>query len=177
MSVESAGADSMASFAGAKLGGQRVWKDPAEKTFEDFSVGDVCITRGRTVDVGDLTAFAGLTGDHYPLHTDAEYAAATRFAVRIAHGPLTFAIAVGLVGMSGFYGDAIVALVEVKRLRATAPVHPGDTLRVHASVVACESDPERPRSGLLEVEYSVRNQRDEQVMVFQQVMLARRQAA
>ena len=48
----------------------RIFQDPANKFFEDFEAGDIVRTRGRTVDVGDLTLFAGLTGDHYQLHTD-----------------------------------------------------------------------------------------------------------
>ena len=146
--------------------------DPQDKYFEDFTMGDSLITRGRTIDVGDLTAFAGLTGDHYPLHTDEEFAKKTRFKTRIAHGPLTFSIAVGLVGMSGFYGNAIVALLEIVSLRATKPVVPGDTLRVHAEVTDLRSG-DNPKYGELRVKYSVRNQREEEVMVFNQVMLAR----
>ena len=155
----------------------RVVVDPPNRCFEDFASGDVVETRGRTVDVGDLTTFAGLTGDHYPLHTDAAFAGTTRFGERIAHGPLTFAIAVGLVGMSNFYGDAIVALVEVTGLRALAPVRAGDTVRVRAEVVACEVDDARPRYGTLRVRYAVLNQRDEHVMEFVQSMLARRRDA
>lgn len=151
----------------------RVWNDPEDKTFDDFALGDVVITRGRTVDIGDLTVFAGLTGDHYPLHVDEEAARATRFGTRIAHGPLTFALAVGLVGMSGFYGNAITALVELRNLRALKPVIPGDTLRVHAEVVELAAGT-NPRYGTVHVNYSVRNQREEEVMVFLQIMLARR---
>jgi acyl dehydratase len=151
----------------------RVWNDPQEKTYDDFQLGDVVHTRGRTVDVGDLTVFAGLTGDHYPLHTDEEFAKSTRFATRIAHGPLTFALAVGLVGMSGFYGNAITALVEIRSLRALKVVIPGDTLMVHAEVVELAAG-SNPKYGTLHVNYSVRNQRQEEVMVFLQIMLARR---
>jgi len=151
----------------------RVWNDPQEKTFEDFEVGEVVLTRGRTVDMGDLTAFAGLTGDHYPLHVDEEYAKGTRFGTRIAHGPLIFAFAVGLVGMSGFYGNAIVALVEVKSLRALKPVVPGDTVNVRAEVAELSTG-NNPKYGTVHVNYSVRNQREEEVMSFVQVMLARR---
>ena len=57
--------------------------DPAEKYFDDFEVGEVLITRGRTIDAGDLTAFAGLTGDHYPLHIDETYAESTRFGTAL----------------------------------------------------------------------------------------------
>jgi 3-hydroxybutyryl-CoA dehydratase len=151
----------------------RTWNDPQDKTFDDFAVGDVVVTRGRTVDVGDLTVFAGLTGDHYPLHVDEEAAKATRFGTRIAHGPLTFALAVGLVGMSGFYGNAITALVEIRSLRALKPVIPGDTLKVHAEVVELAAGT-NPKYGTVHVNYSVRNQREEEVMVFLQIMLARR---
>src|SRR6202161_3863031 len=153
----------------------RIWNDPQDKSFDDFALGDVVITRGRTVDIGDLTVFSGLTGDHYPLHVDEEAAKATRFGTRIAHGPLTFALAVGLVGMSGFYGDAITALVEVKSLRALKPVIPGDTLKVHAEVVEL-AEGRNPKYGTLHVHYSVHKQREEEVMVFLQIMLARRHA-
>jgi 3-hydroxybutyryl-CoA dehydratase len=151
----------------------RRFTDPPERFFEDFELGDVIVTRGRTVDASDLIAFAGLTGDYYPLHVDAEFAARTRFGARIAHGPLTQSIAVGLVGMTGYYGDGIVALIEVRSLRALLPVFAGDTLHVRAEVTAHEEG-ESPRFGQLEVTYSVRNQKEEEVMVFEQVMLARR---
>lgn len=154
----------------------RAYSDPAQKTWDDFQVGDVMTTRGRTVDMGDLTVFAGLTGDHYPLHTDEVYCSNTQFGTRITHGPLTFAFAVGLVGASGFYGDAIVALVEIQSLRALKPVIPGDTLHVHAEVV--QMDPgHKPHYGTLHVQYSVRNQKEEEVMQFRQIMRARREGA
>jgi 3-hydroxybutyryl-CoA dehydratase len=153
----------------------RIFNDPLDKSFEDFSLGDVVITRGRTVDISDISRFAGLTGDHYPLHVDEEHAKSTRFGTRIAHGPLTFSLAVGLVGMSGFYGNAITALVEIKSLRALKPVIPGDTLKVTASVVELAPNT-NPKYGTVHVNYSVRNQREEEVMEFLQIMLARRRA-
>jgi acyl dehydratase len=149
------------------------WSDPAERFFEDFTLGDVIETRGRTLDAADFTAFAGLTGDHYQLHTDEEFCKGTRFGARIAHGPLTQSIAIGLIGGSGYYGDGIAALLELRRLRALAPVFAGDTIRVRAEVTGHEEG-ESPRYGQLEVTYHVLNQKEEEVMVFEQVMLARR---
>jgi len=151
----------------------RIFSDPTVKNFEDFQMGDHVETRGRTIDVGDITHFAGLTGDYYPLHIDEEYGKASRFGSRIAHGPLTFAIAVGLVGMSGFYGDAIVALMEIQNLRATKPVMAGDTLKVHATVVELAAS-HNPKYGKIGVNYSVTNQRGDEVMTFLQIMMARR---
>jgi 3-hydroxybutyryl-CoA dehydratase len=151
----------------------RQFSDPQGKTFDDFALGDVMVTRGRTIDTGDITNFASLTGDFYPLHIDEEHGKSTRFGTRIAHGPLTFAIAVGLVGLSGFYGDAIAALIEVQGLRALKPVIGGDTLKVYAEVVELTAG-DNPKYGRVGVQYSVRNQREEEVMRFTQVMLAKR---
>lgn len=150
----------------------RAFSDPQVKFFEDFELGDVMTTRGRTVDIGDITAFAGLTGDHYQLHTDAAFMAGSRFGQRIAHGPLTFSLAVGLVGGSGFYGDAIAALVEITGLKATKPVFAGDTLQVVAEVTGHEAT--GGKYGTLAVTYLVRNQSGDVVMTFLQTMLAKR---
>lgn len=141
--------------------------------FEDFAAGDAVQTAGRTVDIGDITTFAGLTGDHYPLHTDEEYGRNTQFGGRIAHGPLTYSIAVGLVGLSGFLGEAIVAFRECEGLRALAPVYPGDTLRVHAEVANTEAG-RNPKYGTVRIDYSVLNQHDKEVMQFRMILLARR---
>lgn len=150
----------------------RAFVDPQPKWFEDFESGDTMTTRGRTVDIGDITNFAGLTGDHYQLHTDATFMKGNRFGQRIAHGPLTFSLAVGLVGLSGFYGDAVVALVEITGLKATRPVFAGDTLSVLATVEI--HDASGPKYGTLGVRYSVRNQDGDEVMTFLQTMLAKR---
>jgi acyl dehydratase len=143
------------------------------KTFEDFSPGETLVSPGRTLEAADINLFAGLTGDFYPLHVDEVAAKATRFGGRIAHGPLTFALAVGLVGLSGFLGDAIEALLEVQSIRMLKPVRPGDTIRVHVLVARCE-EASSPRHGTLHLEYSVRNQDEVEVMKCVMVMLARR---
>jgi acyl dehydratase len=143
--------------------------------FEDFAVGDAVMSPGRTVDICDITAFAGLTGDHYPLHVNEEYGKSTRFGGRIAHGPLTFSLAVGQIGLSGFLGDAITAFVECQEMRALAPVFPGDTIRVRAEVTGAEPG-KSPKYGTLRLDYTVLNQKDEDVMRFRMVLLARRRA-
>jgi 3-hydroxybutyryl-CoA dehydratase len=153
------------------------WHDQvSDRAFEDFELGETIETAGRTVEMADILQFAGLTGDHYPLHVNEQWASQTQFGGRIAHGPLTFGIAVGEVGLSGWYGTAIIALVECQSMRATAPVRPGDTIRVKATVVEL-AEARSPRHGTLHVDYHVLNQSDETVMTFRWVMLARRRHA
>ena len=140
--------------------------------FEDLSVG-MTEKLAKTVSSSDVVGFAEVTGDRNPIHLSEHFAARTPFGTRIAHGPLTFSIAVGLVGMSGFYGNAIVALLEIKSLKAIKPVISGDTIKVHAEVVEL-SPGSNPKYGTLHVNYSVRNQREEEVMNVLQIMLAKR---
>jgi 3-hydroxybutyryl-CoA dehydratase len=44
------------------------------KYFEEIQVGDVDVTRARTITEADIVNFAAFSGDWYPLHTDVEYA-------------------------------------------------------------------------------------------------------
>ena len=68
-----------------------------EKDFDALTVGERYVTRGRTIGEADITAFATLTGDTHPQHTDAEWAAGSRFGERIAHGLLVLSYASGLM--------------------------------------------------------------------------------
>jgi 3-hydroxybutyryl-CoA dehydratase len=101
---------------------------------------------------------------------DREYAEKTQFGERLAHGPLIFALAVGLVGLAGFGGDAPIAWLGVDGLRMLRPVKIGDTVRV--TVEIREHQPtSNPRKGIQVWRYTVRNQRAEDVMVFDYKMM------
>lgn len=133
--------------------------------WEDFPVGRTVTTQGVTVTESHVVQWAGLTGDWYPLHSDAVFAARSSFGQRVAHGPLTFALAVGLMAQTGVYGDGIHGWLGSQSLRAAAAVLIGDTIRVNATVT--ESRPsKRPERGVVTLDYVVSNQRDEVVMKF-----------
>lgn len=51
------------------------------KFFEDWKVGDEIETGARTVTETDIVLFAGLSGDHNPLHTDEEFAKKSVFEI------------------------------------------------------------------------------------------------
>lgn len=150
---------------------------PIQRSLDDFAPGDFVISPARTIDASDISTFAGLTGDFYPLHVDDEFAKSTKFGGRIAHGPLTFGIATGLVFLSGYYGMAIKAMLECRELRALRPVRPGDTIRVKATILDVGPWAKSPDLGTLTVNYSVLNQKDEEVMVYTMVMLASKRAS
>ncbi len=144
--------------------------------WEDFPVGKTVTTSGVTVTESHLVQFSGLTGDWYPIHTDAEWAAKAPFKQRIAHGPLTFSLAVGLMYQSRVYGDAIVAWLGAEKIRASAPVFIGDTVHVVATVTASRPSKD-PSRGIVSLDYAVRNQRSEDVMALSLTMLMRSREA
>jgi 3-hydroxybutyryl-CoA dehydratase len=88
------------------------------------------VSRGRTVTEADVVAFAALTGDWHPQHSDAVWAADSAFGERIAHGMLIVSLAVGLVD---FDPQRVVALRRIRDVVFKRPVRLGDTIRVEGS--------------------------------------------
>jgi acyl dehydratase len=130
-----------------------------EKDFDALSVGERFITRGRTIGEADITGFATLTGDTHPQHTDAEWAAGSRFGERIAHGLLVLSYAAGLVP---FDPEQVVALRRVGDAVFKQPARIGDTLHVEGEIAEkTELDSEH---GLVETRWRVMNQRDKLVL-------------
>ena len=142
------------------------------KHFDEIEVGEGFQTRGRTVTESDIVQWCALTGDWYVLHTDAHYAARTRFGQRIAPGLLVLAIAAGL----GVTPDApaMIANYGTDALRFTAPTFIGDTIHLEARVRAKKVKTEG-RDGVLQMDWNMVNQNGVMVMSSDlQVLLAYR---
>lgn len=137
---------------------------------DDFKLGAVYTTARITLTEAHIVNWAGLTGDFYPLHMDKVYAEATAFGERLVHGPMIFALAVGLVAQAGLAEDAVIAWLGADAMRMQAPVRIGDTITVLVQVK--EQKPTRnPARGVQVWHYTVKNQRGEDVMVFDYTMM------
>jgi 3-hydroxybutyryl-CoA dehydratase len=115
-------------------------------------------TRGRTITESDLVSFSSLTGDWHPQHGDAQWAAASRFGERVAHGMLVMSYAVGLMP---FDPDRVVALRGLDAVTFKRPVRIGDTIRVRSGVESAR--PLDDHHELVSLNWRVVNQRDEVV--------------
>ena len=141
--------------------------------WEDFSVGEVLVTGRRTIDGGDVSRYAGLSGDFNPLHIDAEFAKTTPFGERVAHGILTLAVSHGQQNLGGWFAGTTLALLGLDRLKFTAPVRFGDT--VWSEMTVTEARPSsKPDRGVVVFDVAVKNQRDETVCSYQETVLMRR---
>ncbi len=133
--------------------------DP-RRYFDDIQLGEEYESPGRTVTETDIVIFAGLSGDYNVLHTDAELMKQSIFGERIAHGLL------GLAIQSGLFSRATQAYATLGavglRWKFKGPIKIGDTIRLRAKVVA-RKDAGEPDRGLVTVQRTVLNQRDEVV--------------
>jgi 3-hydroxybutyryl-CoA dehydratase len=130
-----------------------------DKDFDQLELGERFQTGGRTVGEADILAFAGLTGDAHPQHTDPDWAASSRFGEQIAHGLLVLSFAVGLMP---FDPDRIVALRRVGDAVFKQPVKIGDTVHVEGEVVGVRALDDE--NGLVECRWKVVNQHGRMVV-------------
>jgi 3-hydroxybutyryl-CoA dehydratase len=127
--------------------------------FEEFGVGDLMVSPGRTVTEADIVAFCGLSGDFNELHSNAEYAKRTLFGHRVAHGLLGLSIASGLAGRLGFLEGTAQAFMGLD-WKFKGPIFAGDTIHVRATVVQTRAGA-RLGGGLVVLDVCVLNQKDE----------------
>ena len=135
--------------------------------FEDYELGHIRITTGRTITETDFVVHAGHTGDFFPHHMDAEFAKTLPFGQRIAHGTMVFGLTASLINPVAFsYG--------YDRLRFIRPVFIGDTIKTRVTIVAKEDDPKRTDAGRIIERCEVLNQRSEVVLAADHILIAER---
>jgi acyl dehydratase len=127
------------------------WSDP----FDSLSVGWRFRSAERAVRDTDVIVFSALTGDWHPQHCDPEWAAASPFGERIAHGMLVLSLAVGLVPLDP---ERVLALRRVGDVVFKRPVRLNDAISVAGELIALR--PIDGGSGLVDFAWQVRNQDD-----------------
>ena len=142
------------------------------KHYEAYQINRVVESAGRTITEADIVHFAGISGDHHALHTDAEFASGSLFGRRIAHGALVFSIATGLFIQMEGSNQALTAYYGIDRLRFVHPVFIGDTVRVRVRVV--EKAVKDETRGLVTFEKIVLNQQEQTVIAYTDKMLFKR---
>jgi len=108
-------------------------------TMQEVAVGDVAEVT-HTVTTETIREFVAASGDDNPIHSDAVFAAGTRFGRVIAPGMLTGSFVSGVIG-TRLPGPGTIYLSQ--NFRFLRPVYVGD--RVTARVEVAERLPERNR--------------------------------
>ena len=103
--------------------------------YDDFVPSQIFTSQGRTITETDLTMFSMLTGDWNPIHSDAEFAAASRFGQRLVHGAFGIGLGIGLMHSLGIFEKSAVALLGIDGWTFKEPVFVGDTLHLRLTIL------------------------------------------
>ncbi len=140
--------------------------------FEDYRVGDVRQSGGRTITEADIVIHAGHSGDFFPHHMDAEFCRGQPFGQRLAHGTMTFAIGIGLTATQI---NPHAMTYGYERLRFPNPVFAGDTLRTRITIGRKADDPKRPGYGQVVEICETTNQKAKTVMYCEHILLVKKE--
>ena len=101
------------------------------KTINEIKVGDKA-SFTKTITEVDIYFYAGISGDFNPLHMNEEYAKKTKFKRRIAHGPISIALAATVFGTKLPAGGTLARELSA---HFKAPVFIGDTITAEVEVL------------------------------------------
>lgn len=146
--------------------------EPRGLTFDEFEEGQTFTCQRRTLTEADIVAFAGLSGDFNPLHTDEIYCASTPFNGRIAHGMLVVSIATGQANQLGVFEGTTMALME-QNIRYVGAVKPHDTIQLELTI-ASKKETSKPDRGIVVVDTVVKNQDGKDVIQGQWTLMMAR---
>jgi acyl dehydratase len=131
--------------------------------FEEFRLEWPVTTRGRTVSEADIFAFTGISGDWNPLHIDEEFSKTAGYGGRIAHGPMSMSMAIGLMAQQNLIDGTALALLSLQ-WEFKGPVRIGDTIQ--AVVTPVQKRPtQKPGRGVVSLQFAVKNQHGAVVQV------------
>ena len=101
-----------------------------------LKIGDKASIK-RSITDQDILRIAELTGDYNPVHMDEDFAMATRFKGRIAHGELITRLISALIG-NVLPGHGSVFLSQ--NIRFLKPARPNETITATVEIVSIRED-------------------------------------
>ena len=134
--------------------------------YEALEVGQTA-SDSKAVEERDILLFAAVSGDHNPVHLDAEYAATTMFKERIAHGMFSGALISAAVACT-LPGPGTIYVGQ--QMSFQKPVKLGDTLTVRLEIL------EKLPKFRVRIATRVFNQHDELVVDGEAEIIAPRKA-
>lgn len=140
-------------------------------TWEEMPPGHTFRTARRTITETDLVTFITWGGFNEPLFTDAAHAASAGYTGRLVPGGFTYCMAEGLVLQSHVLEGTGLAFLHME-LDILRPVYVGDTIHAVVQTLFARAS-STPGRGVVTSRVTVRNQRDEDVLVYTPVRLIR----
>lgn len=145
--------------------------------WDDFAVGGEQSYGSHVVTEAEVLEF-GREFDPQPFHVDVDAAASGPFGGLIASGWQTAGLCMRMLVDNVLSRSTSMGSPGLESLCWKKPVRPGDTLRVHSTVLERRASRSRPDIGLVKFRFEVRNQNDDIAMeMVTTIMFGRRPAA
>lgn len=144
-------------------------------SFEEFVVGDVFKHwPGKTISESDNNIFTLLTMNPHPVHFDVEYCSKSQHGKILVVGTLVFSLVASMT-VSVVSGKAIANL-EYEFVKHEGPVFIGDTIYAETTILDKWESKSKADRGIVYVETTGKNQRNEVVIRFRRKVLVKKQA-
>jgi acyl dehydratase len=131
--------------------------------FEEFVIGQVLRHEiRRTVTEADNMWFSAMTYNPAQLHIDHDYASKTEFGKPLVNSIFTLGLVIGLSVQDTTLGTTVANLGMTDTV-FPKPVFAGDTIRSETTIMALRESKSRPGQGIVTMEHTGLNQRDEVV--------------
>jgi len=128
------------------------------KTFDDYKVGEVLESMGRTITETDQVNFVAFSGLSLPIFRDEEYSKKhSIYGRRICPGFLAIAISAGMIEDT-MDMTHLVAALGFDAIRFHKPVFPGDTIHISIEILGKQVSKSRSDRGIVDGRISVVNQ-------------------
>ena len=147
-----------------------------DRYFEDYEPGAVCLYGDIAMTEAEIVEFARRY-DPQPMHVDADAAARGPWGGLIASGWHTISRVMRVLVERYLSHVASIVSPGIDELRWTAPVRPGDVLRVRVTVEEATPSRSKPDRGLVRTRIEAFNQRDEIVLSMRAMNIFRRRTA
>ena len=134
-----------------------------DRYFEDYTAGAVYEYGHIAVTEAQIIEFARRF-DPQPIHADPDFAATGPFGGLIASGWHSAGILMRMIADHYLSRVASLASPGIDELRWPAPVRPGDSLRLRATIVEARPSRSKPDRGLVRTRAELINQDDQVVL-------------
>lgn len=147
-----------------------------QRYFDDFTVGQKFESPGLTITESAIIDFA-LQWDPQPFHMDAELANTWNYGGLIASGLHTMCASLRLWLSQQIFAHCNLGSPGFDNTRFLRPVRPGDTIRVVSEILDLKPSASKPDRGACRIRQTTFNQKGEEVLVMETVVLLKRRKA
>ncbi len=140
---------------------------------EDLTAGQKFVTGSVTVSEADIIAFAKQFDPQY-YHVDPVAAQKSQFGGLISSGFHTLSLSMRLFFDLDLWPEAIIASPGMENVKWLKPMRPGDTIRAEADVIEVRPSASKLDRGIVIMDHSCRNQKDETILTLRCAHMLRR---